>query len=203
MNTRNTKDNFYPQILTLVIPIIIQNLLSAAVSSADVVMLNYVGQSSISAVSLASNYANVLHMVFYGLGTGATILSAQYWGKKDMRAIQVIEGIALRFSLLISMIFSAFALFAPDLGGCGNLSVCPQEYRASQNLHDTEYRRILIECIPECCFYLRIIRYAASWSNRRRNRYRRFQNDRAAWMFSGIYAQQGSQTKSGIHIYPS
>lgn len=115
MNTRNTKDNFYPQILTLVIPIIIQNLLSAAVSSADVVMLNYVGQSSISAVSLASNYANVLHMVFYGLGTGATILSAQYWGKKDMRAIQVIEGIALRFSLLISMIFSAFALFAPDL----------------------------------------------------------------------------------------
>lgn len=115
MNTKNTKDTFYPQILTLVVPIIIQNLLSAAVSSADVVMLNYVGQSSISAVSLASNYASVLHMVFYGLGTGATILSAQYWGKKDLRAIQVIEGIALRFSLLISMIFSGFALFAPDL----------------------------------------------------------------------------------------
>lgn len=115
MNTKNTKDNFYPQILKLVVPIIIQNLLSAAVSSADVVMLNYVGQSSISAVSLASNYASVLFMVFYGLGTGATILSAQYWGKKDMKAIQVIEGIALRFSLLISMVFSAFALFAPEM----------------------------------------------------------------------------------------
>lgn len=107
------KSKFYSQILRLVIPIIIQNLLSAAVNSADVVMLNYVGQSSISAVSLASNYAHVLFMVFYGLGTGATILSAQYWGKKDIRAIQVIEGIALRFSLLISMVFSAFALFLP------------------------------------------------------------------------------------------
>ncbi|MDE7186791.1 MAG: MATE family efflux transporter [Lachnospiraceae bacterium] len=114
MNTK-AKDRFYPQILKLVVPIIIQNLLSAAVSSADVVMLNYVGQSSISAVSLASNYASVLFMVFYGLGTGATILSAQYWGKKDMKAIQVIEGIALRFSLLIALVFSAFALFAPNM----------------------------------------------------------------------------------------
>lgn len=110
----NTKDRFYPQILKLVIPIIIQNLLSAAVSSADVVMLNYVSQSSISAVSLASNYASVLFMVFYGLGTGATILSAQYWGKKDMQAIQVVEGIALRFSVLIALAFSACALFIPD-----------------------------------------------------------------------------------------
>lgn len=114
MNTK-ANDRFYPQILKLVVPIIIQNLLSAAVSSADVVMLNYVGQSSISAVSLASNYASVLFMVFYGLGTGATILSAQYWGRKDTKAIQVVEGIALRFSLLIALVFSAFALFAPNM----------------------------------------------------------------------------------------
>lgn len=32
----------------LAIPIIIQNLLSAAVNSSDVIMLNYVGQSAIS-----------------------------------------------------------------------------------------------------------------------------------------------------------
>ena len=107
------KDNFYNQIFRLVLPIIIQNLLSAAVSSADVVMLNYVGQSSISAVSLASQYASVLFMVFYGLGTGATMLCAQYYGKGDMHAIQVIEGIALRFSVGISMLFAGAAFFLP------------------------------------------------------------------------------------------
>ena len=109
------KDTFYNQIFKLVLPIIIQNLLSAAVSSADVVMLNYVGQSSISAVSLASQYANVLFMVFYGLGTGATMLCAQYYGKGDKKAIQVVEGIALRFSMLISAAFAAMALFFPEL----------------------------------------------------------------------------------------
>ena len=95
-NSMANKDTFYRQIFKLVLPIVIQNLLSAAVSSADVIMLNYVGQSSISAVSLASQYANVLFMVFYGLGTGATMLSAQYYGKGDMKAIQLIEGIAMR-----------------------------------------------------------------------------------------------------------
>ena len=60
--TDRNKDEFYQQMIRLTIPIIIQNLLSAAVNSADVIMLNYVGQSSISAVSLAANYSNVLFM---------------------------------------------------------------------------------------------------------------------------------------------
>lgn len=107
-------DRFYRQIFRLVLPIVIQNLLSAAVSSADVVMLNYVGQSSISAVSLASQYANVLFMVFYGLGTGATMLCAQYYGKGDMKAIQVVEGIALRFSLGFALLFAGAALTFPQ-----------------------------------------------------------------------------------------
>lgn len=114
MGTVMKKDSFYRQIFKLVMPIVIQNLLSAAVSSADVIMLNYVGQSSISAVSLASQYANILFMVFYGLGTGATMLSAQYYGKGDMKAIQLIEGIALRFSIAIAAAFACSALFVPE-----------------------------------------------------------------------------------------
>lgn len=108
------KNPFYHQISKLVLPIIIQNLLSAAVSSADVVMLNYVGQSSISAVSLASQYASILFMVYYGLGTGAAMLCAQYFGKGDVKAIQAVEGIALRFSIVISAAFAACALFIPQ-----------------------------------------------------------------------------------------
>lgn len=114
LQNHTDKNIFYSRIFKLVLPIIIQNLLSSAVSSADVIMLNYVGQSSISAVSLASQYANILFMVFYGLGTGATILCAQYYGKGDMQAIQVVEGIALRFSMAISILFAGMALVIPD-----------------------------------------------------------------------------------------
>lgn len=108
----NTQQNtFYKQIFKLVFPIIIQNLLSAAVSSADVIMLNYVGQSSISAVSLASQYASILFMVYYGIGTGATMLCSQYFGKGDRNAINIIQGIAMRFSLIISVVFALCAIF--------------------------------------------------------------------------------------------
>ncbi len=113
MKNTADKNTFYGQIFQLVLPIVVQNLLSAAVSSADVVMLNYVGQSSIAAVSLASQYANILFMVFYGLGTGATILCAQYYGKGDMKAIQLVEGIAMRFSLSIAVLFAMLALAVP------------------------------------------------------------------------------------------
>lgn len=108
------KDDFYRQMFKLAIPIIIQNLLSAAVNSSDVIMLNYVGQSAISAVSLAANYSNILFMVYYGLGTGASLLCAQYFGKKNMQAIHAVEGIALRFSLAISVLVALAAFTMPQ-----------------------------------------------------------------------------------------
>ncbi len=104
---------FRSQMYKLLIPLVVQNLLNAAVSSSDVIMLNYVGQSSISAVSLASNFASVLASVFYGLGTGATLLCAQYYGKRDFRAIQAVQGIALRFSTIIAAVFAALAFTVP------------------------------------------------------------------------------------------
>lgn len=106
---------FRSQMVKLLLPLVIQNLLSAAVSSSDVVMLKYVSQSSISAVSLAANYAQILGSVFYGLGTGATLLCAQYYGKKDYRAIQAVQGIALRFSMAFSAVFSLAAFAVPQV----------------------------------------------------------------------------------------
>ena len=111
---RKLNTDFYKHIWKLFIPIVVQNLLSAAVSSTDVVMLNFVGQSSISAVSLAANYASILFMVYYGLGTGATLLCAQYYGKGDFRAIQIVQSIAMRFSLSISIVAAAVAFCIPD-----------------------------------------------------------------------------------------
>ena len=111
---KSVDPGFRSQMYKLLIPLVIQNLLNAAVSSSDVVMLNYVSQSSISAVSLAANYAQVLGSVFYGLGTGATLLCAQYNGKMDFRAIQAVQGIALRFSMAISAVFALAAFTVPQ-----------------------------------------------------------------------------------------
>lgn len=63
MEKTQTKQNgFYRSLFALVLPIAVQNLISTstAVSSADVVMVGYVGQDALSAVSLVNQVMFVL-----------------------------------------------------------------------------------------------------------------------------------------------
>ncbi len=105
---------FYRSAIRLTLPIVVQNLLSATIASTDVVMLNYVGQSAISAVSLAANYTSVFFMIVYGLGTGVTMLSSQYHGRGDLEAIHMVQGLALRFSMGAGLLFALAALLIPE-----------------------------------------------------------------------------------------
>lgn len=106
--------NFNRDLITLVIPIAIQNLITAAVTSVDIVMLGMISQSAMSAVSLAGQITFVLTLFYMGLATGAGILTAQYWGKKDTTTIQRVFDMACTFSLFISFIFFCSSFFFPD-----------------------------------------------------------------------------------------
>lgn len=110
-----TRQAFYRMVFILVLPIMAQNLIDALVTSADVVMLGFVSQQALSAVSLAGNIQFVLSLFLYGMATGASMLASQYWGKGNVRAIEKVLGIALRFSLPFALIFTLLALFAPNL----------------------------------------------------------------------------------------
>jgi putative MATE family efflux protein len=116
ITTKNNdfKRTFNHTLITLVVPIALQNLISAAVISADVVMLGIVSQSAMSAVSLAGQVTFVLTLFYMGLATGAGILTAQYWGKKDVKAIQWVFNSACVFSVCISLLFFSLSLCFPD-----------------------------------------------------------------------------------------
>lgn len=105
--------SFYRALVAIVLPIAIQNFITSAVGSADVLMLGYVGQSELSAVSLANQYQFILSGFFFGISSGITIMGSQYWGKKDTRAVQAIMGIALKISLVVCTIVALAALFFP------------------------------------------------------------------------------------------
>lgn len=106
--------SFYTQLYVLVLPIAIQNLIGAMVNSVDVLMLGYVSQSAIAAVSLANQVMFILHIFITGLSSGIAMLVAQYWGRKDTRTIEHILAISLRFSIPISMLFSLGTALIPN-----------------------------------------------------------------------------------------
>ena len=101
MKTRiNFKDEFYQKLKLLVLPIAIQNFMLALVSATDAIMLGWIDQTSLSAVSLAGQVQFVLSLFISGIAAGAGIMAAQYWGKQDAASIEKVIPIALRTNLL-------------------------------------------------------------------------------------------------------
>lgn len=115
IDEKEERRSFYKSLWTIVAPIALQNLLSAAVGSADVIMLGYVGQNAIAASSLA-NYVQMIMFLFYiGLSSGVVMIAAQYWGKGDTHSIETIFGIGTKLSAIVGAVFGLSAIFAPRL----------------------------------------------------------------------------------------
>lgn len=111
----NEKKEFYKKVFILVFPMALQNLINVGVTSADVLMLGKVGETVLSASSLAGQVQFIMTLIFFGLTSGASVLTAQYWGKRDIRTIEKVIGIALRFSCIVSILFTVAALAIPNI----------------------------------------------------------------------------------------
>ncbi len=113
INDREEKKTFYKLVFALVLPMALQNLINVGVTAADVIMLGQVGETSLSAASLAGQVQFIMTLIFFGLTSGAAVLTAQYWGKKDIRSIEKILAITMRFAILGAVIFTVAALLLP------------------------------------------------------------------------------------------
>ena len=102
---------FYRKLWGLVFPITIQNLMTALVSASDAFMLGFVSQTSLSAVSLATQIQFVHNLFMLALTIGATTLAAQYWGKGDTDSVEEILAIVLKISMAVSVVFFIAAMF--------------------------------------------------------------------------------------------
>lgn len=112
--TLSTKQ-LYKWTLSLAIPIMIQNLISTLVGTADTIMLGYVGQTAMAASSLANQYTFVIFCIFFGLATGTSVMVAQYWGKKDINTVERIIGISGKFAVIFAIIFTSLSLLIPQI----------------------------------------------------------------------------------------
>ena len=73
--------SFYKSVLTLLIPIIIQQFISSFVSLLDNVMVGSLGTEAISAASIANQVMMVYCLAIFGGLSGASIFG--FCGKKD------------------------------------------------------------------------------------------------------------------------
>lgn len=117
--------SFSRNLLRLAVPIVLQNLVTTAVSSADVIMLGFVSQDALAAGSLASQIMFILNLVYSGISSGVIMLAAQYWGKQDTLTIERVifataaNASALLLNILLNAVFIFGLLGAPKMGIAG------------------------------------------------------------------------------------
>lgn len=69
-------------LLTLIIPLVIEQLLSVLVGMADSIMIASVGEAAVSGVSLVDQIMILLINMFAALATGGVVVAGQYLGQK-------------------------------------------------------------------------------------------------------------------------
>lgn len=105
--------DFVLPMLSLAMPIALQNFVASSLNMVDTIMIGQLGQVEIAAVGLANQFFFLFHLLLFGINSGAAIFTAQFWGKKDVGNIRKILGINLGCSLIASMLFSMVSFIFP------------------------------------------------------------------------------------------
>ena len=104
---------FLKRLIKLGTPIMFQNLFSVLGNSVTTIMTGLLGDLPIAAAGLNSQLYFILMLVQFGVSSGCSLFTAQFWGKKDRESILKTLGVSLMLGLGVGIIFMLIALFLP------------------------------------------------------------------------------------------
>jgi len=110
---------FYKMVLSIGIPIMIQNGISNFVNLLDNIMVGQLGTESMSGVSITNQLLFVFSLCIFGGISGPGIFAAQFFGKKDDEGIRY----CFRFKMILCMLLAAIAITVFILGDEGLISL--------------------------------------------------------------------------------
>lgn len=111
---KSENKEFNKKLLSLVVPIAFQQFMLNLVSASDALMLGAMGQSELSAVSLAGQVQFVLSLFLTAVTIGTNIFAAQYFGKKDIAAVENVFATAMRVTVPVSLLFTLCTVVFPS-----------------------------------------------------------------------------------------
>lgn len=106
--------SFYKTVTKIAIPIALQGLITTGVNMMDTIMVGTVGETELSAVSLANQFITIFHIFCMGIGMGASVLVARYYGMKDVSSLKKTVAIMLRLCIGMALIFSIATFLFPE-----------------------------------------------------------------------------------------
>jgi putative MATE family efflux protein len=105
---------FYANIITIGLPVALQNLFTTSAGMVDTIMIGSTGELSVAAVGICAQFSFLMFAGYFGFCNGGMIFFAQYWGARDEEGICRSYGITLICMMIIGFIFGGLAIFAPE-----------------------------------------------------------------------------------------
>ena len=105
---------FWKTMRRLCIPIILQCLLSNSFSIVDTIMVSALGDRTLSAASIASQWTMISNAFLAGMTAGLAVFAAQYFGIGDKAGIRRTFGIAMVLGLTFNLPFVIPARVMPE-----------------------------------------------------------------------------------------
>lgn len=106
---------FYKILVSLCIPIIVQNLISTSVNVIDTVMISSLGEASVASIGVANQFFFLFNMTMSGLTGGAGLFISQFFGRNDTKNIKKITSLSVFLGVLLGLLFLIPAVFLPKL----------------------------------------------------------------------------------------
>ena len=110
-----TDREFLSRLIRVSLPIAAQNLVVTGLNMIDTVMIGQLGETEIAAVALGNQVFFLLLLYLFGVGSGTTVFTAQFWGVRDVRGIRASMGIALMLGLAGAVLFTVAATLFPHV----------------------------------------------------------------------------------------
>ena len=108
--TPQENKTFYSQLVTVGIPVLMQQLIAVGLNLADTIMVGKVSSNALAAVGAANQVYFVYSVILFGIFSGAAVYTVQYWGVKDLASLRKILGIdyVMWLALTIPVVLLAF-----------------------------------------------------------------------------------------------
>ena len=140
---------FYLMVLSIAVPIMIQNGITNFVSLLDNIMIGRIGTEQMSGAAIVNQLIFVYNLCIFGGVSGAGIFTAQYFGQKDHEGVRQ----TLRYKLWMAVILTALTIVLFLTAGDSLISMYLKGDGGAKEIQDTlaygrQYLLIMLLGLP-------------------------------------------------------
>lgn len=106
---------FYKKTAAIAIPISLQTMITIGVNMMDTIMVGKLGETALSATALANQFVTIYQICCMGIGMGASVLTARFWGMKDILSLKKTITLMLRLCIGLAVLFMLPTILVPNL----------------------------------------------------------------------------------------